>query len=213
MSGTTNTSRMNFIAKTAFAPVYPCIAEQIKSKFGITEGVCVDLGSGPGSMAIAMARITNLKLFSLDIQPKMAEIACANIAEAGFENRIATVTADVIQIPFADDSVDLVISRGSIPFWDDRVAAFREIKRVLKPGGAAWVGGGFGTDKIRAQVMEAFANDAALRGVENPFKNPTSHGRTKLDPAELEKELRQAGACGSVTKGDGGMWVEIRKEE
>ena len=33
---------------------------------------------------------------------------------------------------------------GSLPFWSDKTQAFREIKRVLKPGGIAYIGCGFG---------------------------------------------------------------------
>jgi SAM-dependent methyltransferase len=211
MNAKTDPAKMNLIAKTAFAPVYPYIAGQIKNKFGITEGVCVDIGSGPGSMAIEMAKISNLKVFSLDVQPEMTAIARKNIAGAGLEKRIGAVTADVCNMPFADDSIDLIISRGSIFFWEDRVGAFREIKRVLKPGAVAYVGGGMGNDKIRDQVKAAFAASEALKDVESPFNAPPGNGRANLDPAELQKELSQAGACGTVTKGDSGMWIEIRK--
>jgi ubiquinone/menaquinone biosynthesis C-methylase UbiE len=212
MSVRTDPAKFNIIARTAFAPIYPYIAEQIMNKFGITEGVCVDAGSGPGSLAIALARITDLKIFSLDIQPEMTALATANIAEAGLQSRVAAVTADVCAMPFADNSVDLLISRGSLFFWDDRAAAFSEIKRILKPGGVAFVGGGMGSEQIRAQVMQTLATNEALKDVEDPFKTMMGHGQPRIDPAELEKELVLAGANGKVIR-DNGMWVEIHKEE
>lgn len=209
----TDPSRMNLIAKTAFAPVYPCIAGQIKDKFGITQGICVDIGSGPGSLAIEMARITDLRVFSLDLQPEMTAIARSNIAQAGMEKRIGAVTADVCNMPFEDDSIDLVISRGSIFFWEDMVAAFREIKRILKPGAIAYIGGGMGSEQIKEQVMQAFAADELLKDVENPFSDMMDQVKPKLEPAKLENDLRQAGVCGKITRVNGGMWIEICKEK
>ena len=62
------------ISKLAFAPIYPCLAKCITKKFGVSKGVCVDVGSGPGSLAIALARITNLNVYSLDLQEEMTEV-------------------------------------------------------------------------------------------------------------------------------------------
>jgi len=77
--------------------------------------------------------------------------------EAGLGKRIEAVTADVCALPFDDDSVDLVVSRGSIFSGMIKVAAFREINRILKPGAVAYIGGGMGNEEIRAQVMKAIA--------------------------------------------------------
>jgi ubiquinone/menaquinone biosynthesis C-methylase UbiE len=207
----TNPVKFNRVAKTAFAPIYPYLAEQIKNKFGITEGVCVDIGSGPGSLAIAMAKITNLRVFSLDLQAEMSTIARQNFAEEGLEKRIEAVTANVQSMPFADNSVDLAVSRGSIFFWDNKAVAFREINRILKPGGVAYIGGGMGNEQIRAQVMETFARDESLREQHEQFQSMLAKGPAKLNPPEIEKELEQAGATGIVVKENGGIWVEIHK--
>ena len=57
--------------------------------------------------------------------------------------------SDVHTIPLADGSVDLVISRGSIPFWKEPETALKEIYRLLSTGGKAYVGGGKGSPEIR----------------------------------------------------------------
>jgi len=210
MSVKTDPAKYSLIAKTAFAPIYPYLAEQIKNKFGVTEGLCVDIGSGPGSLAIALAKITNLKVFSLDIQPEMTAIACENIKDAGLQGRIGALTSDVCRMPFSDNSIDLVVSRGSIFFWEDRVSAFREINRILKPGAVAYVGGGMGNEQIRAKVMETFANNEELRDADRPW-DPKSDGKVpRLDSAQLEEDLCQAGISGKVIR-ENGIWIEIQK--
>lgn len=47
--------------------------------------------------------------------------------------------ADVAHLPHPDDSVDLVVSSLSMHHWPDVPAGLREIQRVLRPGGQAWI--------------------------------------------------------------------------
>jgi ubiquinone/menaquinone biosynthesis C-methylase UbiE len=56
-------------------------------------------------------------------------------------------------MPFPDNFADLIVSRGSVFFWEDKVGAFEEIYRVLKPNGRTYIGGGFGTAELREKVM------------------------------------------------------------
>lgn len=134
----------NHLAKTALAPVNPIVARQITDLCGITEGTAIDIGSGPGQLAIEVARLTSLTIYALDISDAMRPIAAENIQKAGFSERIIVQTGDAAAMPFADASADLVFSKGSAFFWEDLTAAFREIRRVLRPGGKAFIGGGFG---------------------------------------------------------------------
>ena len=50
---------MDRIAKTVFAPVYPVLAEQILIRCGFSRGRCLDVGSGPGSLGIALAQASD----------------------------------------------------------------------------------------------------------------------------------------------------------
>ena len=65
--------------------------------------------------------------------------------EKGLEDRLSAVVGVAEEMPFLDNSVDLLVSRGSIFFWDDPVKGLQEVYRVLRPGGKAYIGGGAGS--------------------------------------------------------------------
>lgn len=154
MINTEDARRFNSLAKTALAPVNPIVARQITDLCGITEGTAIDIGSGPGQLAIEMARLTSLTIYALDISDAMRPIAADNIQQAGYSERIIVQTGDAAAILFPDASADLIFSKGSAFFWDDLTTAFREIRRVLRPGGKAFIGGGFGNAATFAAVRE-----------------------------------------------------------
>lgn len=111
-----NVCEFDNIAREVFAPIYPVIAEQIKQKTGITTGKCLDIGCGGGYLGIALASITELYIYLLDKSLEMLEIAASNISAAGLKTRMQTFFADVKKIPLPDQSINLIISRGSIFF-------------------------------------------------------------------------------------------------
>jgi len=201
-----NVKEFDRVAREVFAPVYPVIAEQIRTRTGITEGVCLDIGTGGGYLGIALAGMTDLDFCLMDKSPEMLEIANANVAISGLQKRMRTVWGDVHDIPRENASIDLVISRGSLFFWEDKPRAFCEIHRVLKPGGKAYIGGGMGTGELYQKVRE-----------EMERRNPERHGDGKdgrfADHRELYREsLRRAGISNyTLIRGDEGLWIQIGK--
>ncbi|MBU1172448.1 MAG: class I SAM-dependent methyltransferase [Proteobacteria bacterium] len=140
------------IARRIFAPAYPVIAEQIIEATGIKKGFCLDIGCGGGHLGMALAKRGPFDLGFLDPSQGMRELAVQNVAEAGLSDRVRILEGCAESIPLPDHSVDLAISRGSIFFWKDLVSAFKEIYRVLKPGGKTYIGGGFGSDAIKKEI-------------------------------------------------------------
>jgi ubiquinone/menaquinone biosynthesis C-methylase UbiE len=195
------------IAQTIFKPIYPLLALQIKQDYGITRGICIDVGGGSGNLAIELAKITDLEVISLDIDPKATEIAQRYIAASGLSGRVKAITADVQNMPFADDSADLIVSRASYMFWPDKVRAFREILRILKPGGSAFVGSGFGNllpEEARKHIQDVLAE-----------KNIGPPPESLLNFEEMAKILRKAGIWDfRITTDTGclcGLWVDFKK--
>ncbi len=187
-----------------FAAMYPLLAKDIVDKFNVTEGVCLDIGTGSGALSIELSKTTNLKFIALDAEQEALDMAGENCAVHGVPNgRIRFVWGLVEKIPLPDESADLIISRGSIPFWKDHVAAFAEIQRVLAAGGKAMIGCGFS----RRQTLEEVK---AMRPNWSP-EVLEERTRWKKD-GFLADTLRQAAVHDYEILDDAyGTWVEINK--
>ncbi len=96
----------------------------------------LDLGSGAGFDAfLAAARVGPTgRVIGVDLTPEMVARATANARKAGITN-VAFRVGDIEALPLEDASADLVISNCVINLTPDKPAVFREIARVLKPGG------------------------------------------------------------------------------
>lgn len=192
------------IAREVFAPIYPVIAEQVLAWSGIRDGLCLDLGSGPGLLSVALAEKSDLTVIALDADPAMARIA--QETAAGRTDRVAPVTGDVHRMPVRDDTASLIVSRGSLFFWEDRVQAFREIERVLRPGGVAFVGGSFGTAALRDRIF------AQMRRRNPNWDRDVARRSGEATHDQLRRELAaSAVACSRIREEEAGFWVEIRK--
>jgi arsenite methyltransferase len=104
---------------------------------GIRPGeVVLDLGSGGGFDAfLAAARVGPAgRVIGVDMTPAMIRKARANARRAGHAN-VEFRRGDIEALPVDDASVDLVISNCVLNLVPDKPRAFREIARVLKPGG------------------------------------------------------------------------------
>ena len=104
---------------------------------GIKEGDSVlDLGSGAGNdcfVARMLAGETG-KVTGLDFTEEMIEKAQNNLAKTGFKN-IEFISGDIEEIPLPDSAFDVVISNCVLNLVPNKETAFKEIYRVLKPGG------------------------------------------------------------------------------
>lgn len=194
--------KMDRISKEEFAPIYPLIASQILNETGIKKGICVDIGSGPASLSIALAKITDLKICAMDIKEEMCELAEKNISQEGLIDRIKIIKGDVHHMPFQNSSVDLIVSRGSIPFWKDLNLAFSEIYRVLKSNGASYVGGGFGSRSLKNKIKKKQETKQKFNN-ESPPKIDVNELKSVINGLKINKY--------TIKNDDSGLWALIKK--
>lgn len=103
----------------------------------VSEGeIVVDLGCGGGlDVFLAAKRVGPTgKAIGIDMTPEMLQRARSGAAKLGLQN-VEFHLATIDQLPLPEDSVDCVISNCVINLVSDKAAVFREILRVLKPGG------------------------------------------------------------------------------
>lgn len=96
----------------------------------------VEVGSGAGFDAVLAAQQVGPigRVIGVDMTPAMLEKARANVGRLGLTN-VEFRQGYMEELPIDDGTADVVISNGVINLSPDKEAVFREIARVLKPGG------------------------------------------------------------------------------
>ena len=165
-------------SRGTLAPVYAPLAEQIVTDLNLRdkEGIGIDLGSGPGTLILELCEHTRLHWINADINPHFFPHFYKQAQQRGFGHRVSTLFADACALPFRDNYADIIVSRGSFPFWRDKTRAFSEIYRVLKPGAIAYIGRGF-SENLPVETAKK------IRGKQG--------GKMKYDPDKAADELRK----------------------
>lgn len=157
------------------ARLYDVLARRVRGLYGrIAEdvtltapvnGTVLDVGTGPGVLLAEIARRRpDLRVTGIDVSADMIAAAERNVAP--FAGRVSAQVADVSDLPFADQAVDLVVTSFSLHHWADVAAATGELARVLRPGGLVYV-----YDFPRGPFEEL---DAAARG-HSVLAGPAQH--------------------------------------
>ena len=96
----------------------------------------IDLGAGAGLDAFVARRAVGEDgyVLGVDMTPEMVRKARANADKLGYEN-VEFRLGDIESMPVNDEAFDLALSNCVLNLVPDKAQAFREIFRVLKPGG------------------------------------------------------------------------------
>ncbi|MCJ7514803.1 MAG: class I SAM-dependent methyltransferase [Dehalococcoidia bacterium] len=117
---------------------YREVTGEIASK--LSSGRILDIGTGPGYIPIEVARASkNVEVKAIDISSAMVKIACQKAEDAGLSQRVQFECGSAEHIPYGDGYFDLVVSTLSFHHWANRIECLKEIHRVLKTGGEAWI--------------------------------------------------------------------------
>lgn len=198
-------------SRGTLAPVYAPLAEQLVSDLKLSEkdGIGIDLGSGPGTLIIELCERTKLHWINADINPDVFPHFFEQASERGFGGRVSAMFADAHALPFHDNYADVIISRGSFPFWDDKTQGFREIYRVLKPGAVAYIGRGF-SKNLPVKTARAIR---AKQGKKMKYDRAEAAEKLHriMNTLKIENYTIHVPAPAGSEDVNYGVWVEFRK--
>jgi len=166
----------------------PYAADLARRAAALQPARILETAAGTGIVTAALVKeIPDADIVATDLNPAMLAIASGRV-QGG---RTQFQSADAQQLPFADDEFDLVVCQYGVMFFSDKVGAYGEVQRVLKPGGAflfnAW--GSLGENRIPQLVEEAVAG--LFPGNPPGFLGRTPHGYH--NGATIAEDLAAAG--------------------
>jgi ubiquinone/menaquinone biosynthesis C-methylase UbiE len=182
------------------------VADGVVAK--MESGTILDLGSGPGYLAIDIARrAPSLQVYGIDLSRRMVKIARRH---AQGVNNVRFVFGNAAKLPFKDNSIDLVISTGASHHWKMPRLVFEECYRVLKPGQEAWIYDG---------CPEVFHNPADRKRLNKEYgflvgrlglRVSTLHGFTREEyQAEIKGMLEQTAFRSDYQMALTDIWMKI----
>jgi len=169
-----------------FRPYARDLAERTEalSPSSVLEVAC---GTGVVTRALATGLPGDCSIVATDLNDAMVEHG----QKVGTSRPVTWRQADVMALPHADGSFDAVVCQFAVMFFPDRVAAYREIRRVLRPGGTflfnVWnsIEHNEFADVVTGAVGTLFPEDPPV------FLARTPHGHGS--PGEIEADLGAAG--------------------
>jgi SAM-dependent methyltransferase len=119
-----------FLVPFQFEPFAQDLAERVCH---MTAGELLEIAAGTGVVTRALARAlpAAVRITASDLNPAMLDHAKSH---PGLE-RVSWQEADVMALPFGDAIFDCVLCQFGVMFFPDKEAGFREVRRVLQPGG------------------------------------------------------------------------------
>ncbi|MFX0186119.1 MAG: class I SAM-dependent methyltransferase [Candidatus Hodarchaeota archaeon] len=95
----------------------------------------LDVSSGRGTQSIFYAQEYGVEVVGLDISEEMIRTATENAKNAGIENLVSFKLGDSQDLPFEENTFDVVVNECAVGIPDDSQKVLDEMVRVAKPGG------------------------------------------------------------------------------
>lgn len=183
-----------------WAPVYPLMADHVLTVSGVRSGNVLDLGPFAGGLAVSLlAKSCGFLAKVVDESERVLRRALRWAHEKGCSSRLTIRMAPIEPILEPDASFDLVTARGAFFFLTPLL--LREIKRVLRPGGFGWVGGGYGPLTPNALIAPIAERSKQLN---------EDLGKRRISAEEGKRLLISAGIVSSARLStEGGLWIEV----
>lgn len=201
---------------------YETVADDLLEYVGPCDGVWLDVGSGAGALGLAVvSKSARGVLVLLDPDAEALRSGLAAARDRGLAGRVVAIVGRAESIPLPDESVDVVMSRGSIFFWQDQVQGVREVYRILRPGGKAMLGGGVGRgypEWARREFFRQRRQGAMRSGPDGIRKFAETRSPARFRRIALAAGLKAfevkggSGLAALDPRAGSGIWLRLAKE-
>jgi ubiquinone/menaquinone biosynthesis C-methylase UbiE len=128
------------VARLLARRLYRGVAAEVAAGRPPAGASLLDIGTGPGRLLSELAALRpDLRLTGIDLSPSMIAVARERLATLGPDAPIRLDVGDGGQMPYPDQSFDLVVSTVSMHHWQEPGRVVADAHRVLRPGGRFWV--------------------------------------------------------------------------
>ena len=167
----------------------------------------LDVGCGPATITIDLATVVAPgQVVGIEPTEGVLEIARANAAQADAVGSVSFQRGDVYQLPFADDSFDVVHAHQVLQHLGDPVAALREMRRVCAPDGVV------AARDADYGAMTWFPDIAGLRNWQQIYRNTATAGGFFPDAGRMLKSWALEVGFEDVTS-TGSVWCYAGDDE
>ncbi len=162
----------------------------------------LDIGCGTGGPDIVVANaLKPRKIVGIDIDPDLIQQAKTRVGKAGLDQIIDLRLVTPGRLPFSDATFDVVFSKDSLIHIVDKTEVYKEILRVLKPGGvfaaSDWLA------REGAETLEGFRSWRAL----------TPHSFAMQTSEETRMQMQTAGFSDIATRDRNAWYAETALRE
>lgn len=184
-------------------PIYPYLARHIKELYGHREGEVLEIGPFSGVIFSVMKEGVGSRFVIASFPFGMGEFFLQQARKAGATEKIEVIETDPSLGAMEDKTVDLAIFRGAFFFPALFNADLGAVYRVLKPGGLAFVGGGFGKYTPNSVILNLGRRSRELN---------LDIGKVEIGEPTLRQHIAESNlAAHAEVISEGGLWVLIKK--
>jgi hypothetical protein len=184
-------------------PVYPYLAKHIQEIYGRKDGVILEIGPFCGVILALMAQGVGSEFITGAFPPGLEAFFHDYVKKKGLAKEINVIETDQSLTGIKENSIDLVIFRGALFFPSLFQVDYRAVNRVMKAGGVAMIGGGFGK-LTPPEIIRPIAD----RSKELNLKI----GKIEVTAEQVKGNIEASGALVDYQiVHEGGLWVILNK--
>jgi ubiquinone/menaquinone biosynthesis C-methylase UbiE len=178
-------------------PVFETFSQDALARAGVGRGSrVVDVAAGPGTLALLAAR-RGARVTAVDFAPRMIAALRERVAAEGLD--LEALVGDGMAMALPDRAFDAGFSMFGLMFFPDRPRGFRELHRVLVPGGRAVISSWAPMERAPAMnvlyksLAEVLSGASAPRDGMMPLSNPETCQREMSEAGFVEVAVHEVG--------------------